>query len=148
MASSMGCLTDSLPQLNTSFLLLFNSSPSYRSESGCSIYCFIFRFRSNPTSFMVSQIRMRIKISTCQDQIAKVIFLGKTLAATSHSLGSHNNVTESRCYKNCLTDCARAVLAGGATAKSEALMEEVLATGLLEDNPLAELILTNKLHYP
>ncbi|CAN6894747.1 unnamed protein product [Brassica oleracea var. botrytis] len=72
MASSMGCLTDSLPQLNTSFLLLFNSSPS-----------------------------------------------------------SHNNVTESRCYKNCLTDCARAVLADGAAAKSEALMEEVLATASL-----------------
>ncbi|KAH0915843.1 hypothetical protein HID58_030289 [Brassica napus] len=42
------------------------------------------------------------------------------------------------CFKNCFTDCARAVLAGGAAAKSEALKEEVLATGLLEDNPLAE----------
>ncbi|KAL0826181.1 hypothetical protein Bca101_049858 [Brassica carinata] len=42
------------------------------------------------------------------------------------------------CFKNCFTDCARAVLAGGAAAKSEALKEEVLATGLLEDSPLAE----------
>ncbi|KAG2287509.1 hypothetical protein Bca52824_047113 [Brassica carinata] len=42
------------------------------------------------------------------------------------------------CFKNCFTNCARAVLAGAAAAKSEALKEEVLATGLLEDNPLAE----------
>ncbi|CAN6880052.1 unnamed protein product [Brassica oleracea] len=65
MTSSLGCFTDSLPHLNTSFL----------------------------------QLQVRV-------------------------IGSHNNVEESRCRKNCLTDCARAqrtVLAGGATVKSEAL---------------------------
>ncbi|KAG2250736.1 hypothetical protein Bca52824_080872 [Brassica carinata] len=58
----------------------------------------------------------------------------KTLAATSHPLGSQNNVTEGRASRTAL-QTARAVLAGGAAAKSEALKEEVLATGLLEDNP-------------
>ncbi|KAF3517430.1 hypothetical protein DY000_02059361 [Brassica cretica] len=50
---------------------------------------------------------------------------------------SQNNVTESRASRTAL-QTARGVLAGGAAAKSEALKEEVLATGLLEDNPLAE----------
>ncbi|WZZ70525.1 hypothetical protein YC2023_081895 [Brassica napus] len=49
------------------------------------------------------------------------------------------SISSELCFKNCFTDCARAVLAGGAAAKSEALKEEVLATGLLEDNPLAKL---------
>ncbi|KAL0661340.1 hypothetical protein Bca4012_098177 [Brassica carinata] len=53
------------------------------------------------------------------------------------SEGSQNNVTESRASRTAL-QTAIAVLAGGAAAKSEALKEEVLATGLLEDNPLAE----------
>uniref|UniRef100_A0A0D3CY98 Uncharacterized protein n=1 Tax=Brassica oleracea var. oleracea TaxID=109376 RepID=A0A0D3CY98_BRAOL len=60
------------------------------------------------------------------------------------------NTEESRCHKNCKTDRARArrVLAGGAASESDALkalvriasfalQEEVLATGLLEDNLLA-----------
>ncbi|KAF3526563.1 hypothetical protein F2Q69_00050823 [Brassica cretica] len=49
------------------------------------------------------------------------------------------NTEESRCHKNCKTDRARArrVLAGGAASESDTLKEEVLATGLLEDNLLA-----------
>ncbi|KAF3565851.1 hypothetical protein DY000_02015397 [Brassica cretica] len=78
-------------------------------------------------------------------QVMKFINICFFLNATSArvlGLSSSLRFTEQRngepCFKNCFTDCARAVLAGGAAAKSEALKEEVLATGLLEDNPVAE----------
>ncbi|KAG2268767.1 hypothetical protein Bca52824_063322 [Brassica carinata] len=89
MTSSLGCFTDSLPHLNTSFL----------------------------------QLQVRV--------IASNLKLGFCGYPSYLFEGSHNNVEESRCRKNCLTDCARAqrtVLAGGATVKSEALKVLILAT--------------------
>ncbi|KAF3517033.1 hypothetical protein DY000_02063072 [Brassica cretica] len=74
-----------------------------------------------------------------QSGSAKAISLRKPLAAISFLKVQTANTEESRCHNNCKTDCARArrVLSGGAASESDALKEEVLATGLLEDNLLA-----------
>ncbi|CAG7871205.1 unnamed protein product [Brassica rapa] len=90
--------------------------------------CFTDSLPHLSTSFLQLQVRV----------------IGEKMAARSIALCSHNNVVESRCRKNCWTDCARAqrtILAGGAAAKSEALKEEVLIMCLFKDNPMAELIL-------
>ncbi|KAL0770258.1 hypothetical protein Bca101_035408 [Brassica carinata] len=91
---------------------------------------------SNHITRKASTIRMGIRRSTRQDQNAKVI-----------SLFSQQHIGKPVAQELLDRLCKLiAILAGGATAKSEALREKVLATGFLEYNPLAELTLTNS--YP
>ncbi|KAF2547760.1 hypothetical protein F2Q70_00020174 [Brassica cretica] len=122
MTSSLGCFTDSLPHLNTSFLQL--QVRVIGEKMACSISCFMFRFRSNPTSSMQRLTRKVYENPFSLLVKASNLKLGFCGYPSYLFEGSHNSVEESRCRKNCLTDCARAqrtVLAGGATAKSEAL---------------------------
>ncbi|KAF3609123.1 hypothetical protein DY000_02045843 [Brassica cretica] len=122
MTSSLGCFTDSLPHLNTSFLQL--QVRVIGEKMACSISCFMFRFRSNPTSSMQRLTRKVYENPFSLLVKSSNLKLGFCGYPSYLSEGSHNSVEESRCRKNCLTDCARAqrtVPVGGATAKSEAL---------------------------